>query len=205
MRASNQPTEQDTRYHLNSPLLFGVLKAIDPESRADILDLAPATPELLNYFSSYHCRLCLPGCRDALLKLHVEEDQDELTLSHIFNSLMPLPDRDSKPLDLILLWDLPNYLDKQVLAALIAHYTSCIDSHTVLHIYIHTHQTMPEKPADYRLDRDNKILVESSTAWDAVSPMYYQELLHKVVKPFRVERGVLLANGLQEYILRIKT
>jgi len=32
--------------------------------------------------------------------------------------------------------------------------------------------------------------------------MYYQELLHKLLSPFRIERGMLLANGLQEYILR---
>lgn len=205
MRAVNQRIEQDSRYLLNSPLLFGVLTALDPESRVDILDLAPVNRELLDYFSSYHCKLLLPACRDSLLKLQLEEDQDEQILPRIMNKLMPRPDSNVKPLDLILLWDLPNYLDKQVLAGLMHHLTPWIDSHSVLHTYIHTRQNMPVQPADYRLTQENKLQVTISSDWHADSPMYYQELLHKALKPFRVERGVLLANGLQEYILRIKS
>ena len=36
-----------------------------------------------------------------------------------------------------------------------------------------------------------------------IVPMYYQERLHKLFAPFRVDRGMLLANGLQEYVMRI--
>lgn len=203
MHAVNRLSEQDSRYLLNSPLLFGSLDTIDPETRIDILDLAPATPELLEYFSPRHCKLYLPGCRESLLNLRMQEEQDEQKLPVIFNRLIPLSGANDKALDIILLWDLPNYLDKQVLTGLIQHLLPRLDRNSVLHTYIHTRQSMPETPAVYRLTCENKLIVDISSAAHTDSPMYYQELLHKVIRPFRVDRGMLLANGLQEYILRV--
>lgn len=204
MRAVKPTAEQESHYTLNSPLLFGVLKGLDPESRVDILDLAPANPELLDYFAPFHCKLLLPGCRDALLKLSKPDDADDSYLPRIFNTLLPFPNDCNKTLDLVLLWDLPNYLDKQVLSALITHIMPGLDRHSILHIYIHTRQSMPDYPAEYRFHCENNIQLNMTTAWNTPSPMYYQELLHKILTPFRVDRGMLLANGLQEYILRIK-
>lgn len=204
MRAVNQAAEQETRYRMNSPLLFGVLQALDPESRVDILDLAPVNADLLEYFSQYHCKLHLPACRDELLTLCIKDDEVDRSLSREFKRSIPLPDSDNNTLDLLLLWDLPNYLDKQVLSALITYLAPYTSKRTVLHTYIHTRQSMPAQPGDYRLTSEKNVLVDMPAAWTAISPMYYQELLHKVFAPFRVERGMLLANGLQEYILRMK-
>jgi hypothetical protein len=204
MRAVNRHTGQETRYNLNSPLLFGVLQALDPETRVDILDLAPANANMLDYFAQSHCKLHLPACRDELLTLRLTEDEVEPPLSRVFETCLPLPDSDNNPLDLLLLWDLPNYLDKQVLSALITYLAPYTGKRTVLHTYIHTRQSMPAQPGDYRLTLEKNVLVDMPAAWTATSPMYYQELLHKILAPFRVERGMLLANGLQEYILRTK-
>jgi hypothetical protein len=204
MRAVISLAEQETRYAMNSPLLFGVLQALDPESRAEVLDLAPANAELLDYFAAYRCKLHLPGCRDALLKHRIAEDATEYSLSAVFNSLVPFADDDNNSLDLILLWDLPNYLDKRILSAFVDYLMPRLDHASVLHTYIHTRQNMPEYPGEFRLTQNDSIMVDMPAAWSAHSPMYYQELLHKVFAPFRVIRGMLLANGLQEYILAIK-
>lgn len=204
MRSVNQPAGQETRYRLNSPLLFGVLKAWDPEAHINILDLTPAYPVLLDYFSNYHCRMHLPGCRDELLSLLVQDDQDREILPKKFNQLLPLHNTSSTSLNLILLWDLPNYLDKVLLSALVDYLKPYLDKHCVLHTYIHTRQRMPAQPANFRLTLEHNILVETSADWNTSSPMYYQELLHKVLSPFHVDRGMLLANGLQEYVMRIK-
>ena len=205
MRAVNQHAEQETHYRLKSPLLFGVLQALEPETRVEVLDLAPANADLLDYFSQYHCKLHLPGCRDELLTLGMTDDEANRPLPREFNRLIPLQNGGTSTLDIVLLWDLPNYLDKQVLSALITYLTPHVTNHTVLHTYIHTRQTMPEQPGDYRLSLENNVLVDMPAIGNASSPMYYQELLHKVFAPFRVKRGMLLANGLQEYILSCST
>jgi len=204
MRAVNSVAEQEACYRMNSPLLFGVLQALDPDSRVELLDLAPSNANLLDYCSQYHCKLHLPGCRDELLRLHDTEGENQTLLSDVFKRCIPLHSRDPHTLDLLLLWDLPNYLDKPVLSAFIAHLMPYVDSGTVLHTYIHTRQTMPEYPGNYRLTQENTVMVEMSAAWNVSSPAYYQELMNKVFAPFRVDRGMLLANGMQEYILRTK-
>ena len=204
MRAVYPVAEQAASYHMNSPLLFDVLQALAPASRVELIDLAPLNANLLDYFSQYHCKLHLPGCRDELLSLHVTTAEDKPLLSEVFKSCIPLHNCDPHTLDLLLLWDLPNYLDKPVLSALITYLMPYVASGAVLHTYIHTRQTMPDYPGGYRLTRENTVIVEMSAAWNVSSPTYYQELINKVFAPFRVDRGMLLANGLQEYILRTK-
>jgi len=203
MREVKQLAEQETRYSINSPLLFGVLSALDPETRFNVLDLSPANPELVEYFSGYRCKLVLPGCRDELLDLKPdEEDASKPTIETEINASLPSRAAGELPLNLILLWDLPNFLDKRVLRALAAQLAERCDHNTVLHTYIHTRQNMPDQPADYRLMPDNHILVDIAGTWNTPCPMYYQEMLHKLLAPFRIVRGMLLSNGLQEYILR---
>lgn len=204
MRAINQGAGQESRYQLNSPLLFAALSALDPDNRVDILDLTPATPEHLAYFHDYATRLELPGCSTTLLEQREEEDLHHQKLDRLFKRLIPIPQGTKKPLDIILLWDLPNYLDKGLLAGLIEFLVPRTDPHTLIHTYIHTRQNMPVQPGKYRLLQENKVLVDINPDWSTSSPMYYQELLHKVFKPFQVERGMLLSNGMQEYTLRTK-
>ena len=202
MRAVNQPAGQETHYRLNSPLLFGALQSLDPEARLGILDLAPANGQLLAYFSTQHCKFILPGCRDALLALRSTGVEGQPPLAEVIARHLPLLQQET--LDVILLWDLPNYLDKAVLSALIAHLVPHVHERSVLHLYLHTRQVMPAHPGEFRLGNDAVVLVELAAPWTATSPMYYQESLHRLVAPFRIERGMLLANGLQEYFLRVK-
>lgn len=202
MPTVNQLAEQDTRYLLNSPLLFGVLNALDHDSRCDILDLAPASPELLNFFSDSYCKLFLPGCRQQLLETGHNPDPKQTLPAPDYRRLVPLPDERDKALDIILLWDLPNYLEKPTLRGVFNHLIPYTDQRTILHTYIHTRQNMPQAPAEFRLFGNNQVFVEINTPWTRSCPMFYQELLHKILAPFRVQRGMLLANGLQEYILR---
>jgi len=208
MREVRQLAEQEERYSINSPLLFGALAALDPEKRIEVMDLSPANPQLIEYFNQYHCKLYLPACRDALLELTSRnqaaetEDEAKPVLDAEVRSCLQTGTEINMPLNVILLWDLPNYLDKRVLSELIAQLAKFSDPNTVLHIYIHTRQSMPDRPADYRLMPDNRIMAKMPGQWHTDCPMYYQELLHKVMAPFRVVRGMLLSNGLQEYILR---
>ncbi|MFO7602568.1 MAG: hypothetical protein R6X06_02005 [Gammaproteobacteria bacterium] len=201
MRAVNPLNEQAACYDMKSPLLFGVLQALD--ARVELLDLAPPNSNVLDYFSSYHCKLHLPACRDALLNLDATaEDQPPLT--EVFRRYIPLAEGKPCSLDLLLLWDLPNYLDRSVLAALITYLMPYVSVGTVLHTYIHTRQRMPESPGNYRLTREHTVTVEMAATWRASSQLYYQELMNKVFAPFRVDRGMLLGNGLQEYLLHLK-
>lgn len=200
MLAVNQLTEQETRYRLKSPLLFGALQSLNPETRVELLDLAPANPSLLDYFSPFHCKLFLPGYREQLLALRVDDEIPEQSLPDKFSEGISLTSGNTA-LNLLLLWDLPNYLDQKVLSGLSVYLSQFCTRQSILHCYIHTRQSMPALPGDYRLTPEHTVMVEMSAPWTAASPMYHQALLNKIFSPFQVQRGMLLANGLQEYLL----
>ena len=203
MRPVNQAAEQESSYRIKSSLLFGVLLQFDPEMRYEILDLSSANTDTLDFFSQYHCRLHLPGCRDALLTQVAAEDQEPATWKRLLNDCLPWPEPAPASLDLLLLWDLPNYLNDPGVRALIDYLEPYFSVRTALHMYIHTRQTMPVTPCDYRITGEQQVQIETFSPWTATSPVYYQERLHKLFAPFRVDRGMLLANGLQEYVMRI--
>lgn len=204
MRAASLHATQQSCYEMNSPLLFGVLAALEEDVRVGVLDLIPAHAGLLEYFARYHCKLFLPGCRDALCALPADEPEETAKLPGALKQLLLLPPHATPVLDMLLLWDLPNYLQRDVLMALINHLLPYLSPRAVLHTYIHTRQSMPQQPGSFSLTPDEKVSVDLTGQWDRTSPMYYQEILHKLLAPLRVERGMLLANGLQEYILRLK-
>lgn len=203
MRAVNQPAEQETSYQLRSPLLFGVLQSMDPDKRLNVLDLSPANPSLIDHFSDCHCKLFLPGCEDALLTQEVDEEDDDISLLQKTERILKLPE-NTAAFDLILLWDLPNYLDKRLLQSLMKILSRYANKDSVLHSYIHTRQTIPNSPASFRFTPEQNVIVDITAPWTATCPAYHQALLNKIMSPFMVNRGMLLANGFQEYILRIK-
>lgn len=201
-RAAPLHAAQPSCYDMNSPLLFGALAALGEDARVEVLDLTPAHAGLLEYFTRYHCKLFLPASRTALCQVPASEPEEIEKIPRVLKRLVPIYKQDKAQLDLLLLWDLPNYLNRHVLTGLIAHLLPHLSRHAVLHTYIHTRQSMPQQPGKFSLGSEGKVRVDLSAQWNTPSPMYYQEILHKLLDPFRVQRGMLLANGLQEYVLR---
>lgn len=192
-------------YRMNSPLLFQLLQSLAEEGYYQFLDITPATPGLLDYFSQYHCKLYLPGCINELWRMTAEELDTPHKLNRALVGSLGLYRNNKAKLDVILLWDLPNYLDKQILSGLIEYLLPHTANTVYLHCYIYTRQEMPASPGRYQFTPENKMWVEHPSEQMIACPAYYQEVLHKLLHPFVVHRSILLSNGLQEYILKIKS
>ena len=144
----------------------------------------------------------LPSCRDALQGICLEELDTEHKLNRALIKILGFRKQDKISLDLLLLWDLPNYLDGKVLRAIIEYLLPHCSDDAILHIYIHTRERMPVKPGTYTIGSSNKVCVKRNSSEKTQSPMYYKESLQKALSPFLVQRGVLLSNGVQEYLLK---
>lgn len=196
--ASRVPT-QEAGYSMNSPLLFKFLEQLPEDGRYEFLDSTPANQGQLDFFHRFHCKLYLPGCHHQLCELNSEVLDTPTKRHRALVKTLGLYKNSKAALDMILLWDLPNYLDKPILSALVEFLLPHLKRQTVMHCYIHTRQSMPAQAGNFRFQND-KIDVEYPTGQSAC-PAYYQEVLHKLMKPFTVQRSILLSNGLQEYIL----
>mgnify|MGYP000116712367 CR=1 FL=1 len=193
---------QQTGYAMNSPLLFSLLDKFSENTYYEILDVNPANQFQLDYFSRVHCKLYLPGSGQQLLALSPDEYDTEMKINRALVKNLQLYKNKKAHLNLIMLWDLPNYLDTHLLSALIQFLMPHAQNDVMLHIYIQTRETMPEQPGHYIFQGDNKIWVENNSTNMKPCPMFYKEMLQKILTPFAVQKGVLLSNGLQEYLLK---
>ncbi len=193
---------QQTGYTMNSPLLFSLLDKFNEETYYEILDVNPANQFQLDYFSRVHCKLFLPGCGQQLLAMNLDEYDTKTKINRALVKNLQLYKNKKASLNLIMLWDLPNYLDPRLLNELNQFLLPHSTNDVILHIYIQTRENMPELPGQYTFQGDNKISVENNSVKTIPCPMYYKEALQKILSPFVVQKGVLLSNGLQEYILK---
>lgn len=200
----DQQVSQETGFAISSPILFDLLNSLSKEEYHEILDILPANQGVIDSFSSLHCKLYLPGCLKELCAMTSDSYDTTHKLQRAFTKTLGFYKKRSASLNVIFLWDLPNYLDKPVMRGLIEYLSHHMHENVKLHLYIHTKQQMPAFPRGYSIMPEGKIWLENSDNATVKSPLYFQETLLTVFHPFKVKRSMLLSSGLQEYILALK-
>ena len=199
----DQQVSQETGFAISSPILFDLLKSLSKEEHHEILNLLPANQGLIDSFSSFHCRLYLPGCLQELCQMTSGRYNTLAKLNRAFTNKIGIYKKHKAALNLIFLWDLPNYLDKQVMEGLIEYLLQHAHENVKLHFYIHTREYMPASPRVYSIMPESKIWLENSGDATVKSPLYFQEALQTLFDPFKVKRSIMLSSGLREYILAL--
>jgi len=201
MRVAEEPVQEAGRA-IKSPLLFDLFGNFSEERYFQLLDIQPVSGQFIEHFSSLHCKLYLPGCSESLLSLNMDDLDTDTKLNRALVKNLGLKKQSKASLSLILLWDLPNYLDANLLHTLIQYLLPHCTDDVKLHAYIHTRGQMPAEPGVYQLQSDGKIAITLKDQQTSSSPMYYQETLQKTLSPFLVQRSILLSGGMQEYLLQ---
>lgn len=184
----------------NSPLLAGLVAQCAERPRCHVLDLGPAIGSNIAFFQQLHCKLEIADCGAELLRLSARGEDDATPLDAQLARLLPVdPD---EPYDAILAWDLLNYLDKPLFAALTAHLAPAVTGDTHLHAYIGARRTLAAEPAQYRLQDDGRVEVLARSTATRECPCYHQMELRHLLPQFGVVRSMLLQNGMQEYLFK---
>lgn len=187
----------------SSPLFRSLLDRMDDQRRYEILDLGSATPSNIEFFGHYHCRLHIADCLNDLVAL---KDDEEAPGGGQIQARVKgmLPSHEDLNFDVVLAWDVLNYLDKPVLRALMADLATSVDRNTQLHAYVYPRQSMPAHPSRFRISTDGSLQIEPGSQELVPSPCYRQPELEKLMPDLIVQRSVLLKNGIQEYLFRGK-
>lgn len=187
--------------HFKAPLLSRILEQGDPDRREVVLDLAGASEALLERLSeTRRCRIEVAdlvgsGGVRALNDMAAMEDPDPSVIHRL------LPEPGAEPLNLVLCWDLPNYLTRDALQSLFDVIALRAAPGCRLHMLIaYSRRDMPAAPARYVPAADGQLSQICANAITSAAPRYSPEDLAIVVGRFRYERGVLLANGMQEFV-----
>ena len=181
---------------LRCNLLASLLDDLDEERKLTVFDAGSATPETVEFFSNYKCRLHFSDLfsREALGCLEGELTEAEL-LDH-FQELLSFP--TSTSFDLCLLWDVLNYLNEPALNAFTKILSRYLNSDTRIHGFATLKPSTPFPNQVFSLAKINTLKLKTRSAAQFPYYLHSQLTLNNTLSGMKVGKATLLANGLLE-------
>ena len=200
--AATARAELDAPATLPVPLFRSLVERIDAKRRIVVLDLGSAQTRTLELFGQFRCRMEIVDLAEAVESLNREREARSLDRAVEYW----LPKYRAEPLDVVLCWDLLNYLERPALAAIMAGIAKRARPGALAHaLIVYLESRMPMRPGtfvpleDYRLANLANLAQPQATC---AAPRYSPEDLKRCMPDFTIERGRLLANGMQEFLFR---
>ena len=109
---------EDQTPETNCPIFKLLNGKIPEETKYHILDIGVPNGANVQFFSRYYCRLTIEGSQEKLAAMRKEADLEKNEIQQRIATLFPYSKESHGPFDLILLWDVLNYLKPAVFSAL---------------------------------------------------------------------------------------
>ncbi len=185
---------------LHAPLFHSLIKRLETGGRWVVLDLGPARSATIRAFGRFRCRLDIVDLAEGLDVLNGEADPRRIR-THAEHLLLP---RRNETTDIVLLWDLINYLNRPALTALMECVAARCKRGALAHgLVYYSAKRMPDKPTTFVPADDQHLAEVSVSAGERPAPRYSPEDLAKCMPRYTVERGRLLRNGMQEFLFKL--
>lgn len=194
---------------LKAPL-FGALVGYmhTSDKRWVVLDLGPAQAGTISFFNQFRCRLDIADLPPHIEELNAEEDKQRL--HERVQALLPAS--RGEPVDVVLCWDLLNYLNRPAMTALMESIAARSHTGTFTHaLIVYSGTRMPALPGPYipyqnpgdESESANQLTNMPLTAEEKEAPRYTPDDLAHCMRDYHIERAKLLSNGMQEFLFRI--
>jgi len=185
---------------LNAPLFHSLIKRLEGGGRWIVLDLGAARSDTIRTFGRFRCRLDIVDLAEAVGALR--DVTDPRLLRQLVDAL--LPRRGPEATDVVLCWDLINYLSAPALTAVMESIAVRCKSGALAHglVYYST-RTMPQQPGSFVPLDDQRLINKGASGPERPAPRYSPEELARCMPRYTVERGRLLRNGMQEFLFRL--
>jgi hypothetical protein len=165
-----------------------------------VLDIGPAFPETLDFFSAFRCRLHFAGLYEERVVLEGPEDREHEELVSLFRELLAV--EEGSNFDLVLLWDLPNYLDDQTLSAFSEALAPCLHERTLGHAFAVRTQDTRLQPRWYGIHEKHLFTVREPWTPQRRFHPHSQAILINLLTCFSIDRGMLLPDGRLEVAMK---
>lgn len=178
-------------------MVFADLVTQRPTDRAlRILDLGCVCQATIDFFSEFHCHILVTGLCDEYIPGKGLDSQS-------MQQLHQLIEQDSRRqndnhYDLILCWDLFNYLDKEQFQALVAQLQPALTNNTRCHAFLYTTACRPMRPGGFSIISSEQMLVTANATEQHHADSVTQITLGKYLPNYYTLRTVLMRNGTQE-------
>lgn len=185
---------------VNAPLFRGLIAGLADGHRAVVLDLGHACPQTVALFTPYRCRLDIADLAEGLDQLN--NAADDVALAAAVTGL--LPPRRAEPVDMVLCWDLLNYLRPQALRALMDQIAARGRPGTLVHfLLVYSTARMAARPRRFGTLPDGRLVPAPTGDGERDAPRYTADDLAHCLRGYRMESAMLLRNGMQELLYRL--
>ncbi len=191
----DSPLEPEASASLALNVLYDQLRH---QRKYHILDLGPALGGNVDFFSQFSCKVYIEDFYRTLTSFDFFSPEDGFSYQAVFEYLLPY--RKNTRFDIILTWDIFNYLERDEFQALIAHLSHFCHKGTLLFALISTSKLIPEKPTTFKILDQKRLIYETNSSVLRQCPTYQQTDLNELMPDFRVRNSFLLRNGFKEYL-----
>lgn len=185
-----------TQQTLLFPSLF---KRIDPDRRLSVLEIGPALPETIEFFSQYKCRLHFAGMyADPVLQMQLGECTEAELVEHIKQSF---GFAKNTRFDLCLFWDFLNYLDDTALRAFNTAIKPHLHKTTRAHAFTVRTLDTSFSNQQYGIEQAHMFSIRPRTSTQAKTFPHTQAILVNLLSSFDIDQGMLLPDGRLEVLM----
>jgi hypothetical protein len=189
-----------TEPNVHRSLGLGALcETLEGATACDILELGPVRGDNIGFWSRYGPSVYVADLRSCLPLPPVPEDpENQVTPDRDWDQILDLP--SARRFDVILAWDLLNYLELSEAASLIRYLTRFCRPGTRLFALIFDQKQMPAEITVYRIMDPERLLYENGSQAMRPCPRHQPRALTGIMHPFRTANSFRLKNGVVEYI-----
>lgn len=177
------------------------LRGLLPESEdamLRVLDLGPARSANLEFFARYGGQLTVADFYSGLRGARASTSDDNDRKAEAFAELLPFD--PSTCFDLVLAWDLLNYLTPQEHHLLMTCLEPFCVAGTSILAFVSMQKEMPPAPSVYSIEDADTLVYEEREGRSRPCPRYLEGDLLKRMQGLTVESRYQLRNGMLEYV-----
>lgn len=183
---------------LRAPLFRDIAARLG-DGRWVVLDLGTARGSTIAFFGRFRSRLIVADVATAVDELNRAKDTAEA--ARRLDDLMPPYGTD--PIDLVLCWDVLNFLAPPAVTALMQRIGSGLRRGAAAHAFMSYSAThTPIEPGSYVVRGDGDVSGRIAAEASRTPLGYTTAQLQRMMNRYTVVRSVLLRQGLQEYVFR---
>ena len=178
--------------------LMALFQCLKDEIKYSILDLGPAMGSNISFLSGFSSRIRVEDLYNTLKSAGFfeprEEPLDEAALSRILS--IPAEER----FDIVLSWDLVNYLKPEEFQALVKHLDSFCSRGTFFFAISSTLKDMPAVPTSFKILDAETLQYCFQSSEMRPCPRYAPRDVTRMMSNYEAHNSYLLRNGMQEYV-----
>lgn len=197
MPAARQPVEMQHR----SPGITAIYNELKASREHRVLDLGPSSARNFNFFTQLSCKIRFENLNECLAEGAQSADQ---ALQDYLN-----PFQQEEKFDVVLTWDLFNYLDEAAIVWLVAQLTPICRPDALLHMVKYASAQIPRAPRSFQILDPHHISLQQNAATALRRHNRHETArLLRLMPDFYIESSYMnyegMVPGLVEQVLRFQ-